>query len=95
MTKSINLPQTGPRTCAINGCPNPVKARGWCGMHYIRWRRHGDPTTTTTTTPPPAWIDPLTDDDYRALRASVEADAQKLLPFAAWIVVRQLKVCDR
>ena len=24
-------------------CGKPVFARGWCGMHYMRWREHGDP----------------------------------------------------
>lgn len=29
--------------CSIPECPNPVKARGWCKKHYIRWRATGDP----------------------------------------------------
>ena len=24
-------------------CPKPVLAKGWCSMHYNRYRRHGDP----------------------------------------------------
>ncbi len=24
-------------------CGKPVTSRGWCGMHYMRWRTHGDP----------------------------------------------------
>lgn len=32
-----------PRICAIEGCDNPIHARGWCGKHNQRWRRHGDP----------------------------------------------------
>ena len=31
------------RTCTIDGCGSPAHARGWCDMHYRRWRRHGDP----------------------------------------------------
>lgn len=31
------------RTCSIETCPKPSKARGWCSMHYGRWKRHGDP----------------------------------------------------
>lgn len=30
------------RTCSIEGCERPSIARGWCGMHYLRWRAHGD-----------------------------------------------------
>ncbi len=30
-------------TCSIDGCGQAVDARGWCEMHYTRWRRHGDP----------------------------------------------------
>jgi hypothetical protein len=33
---------TGP-TCSITGCRSPVLARGYCGAHYRRWQRHGDP----------------------------------------------------
>lgn len=29
--------------CSIGGCSKPVKAMGWCAMHYSRWGRHGDP----------------------------------------------------
>lgn len=30
-------------TCSIEGCGSPVRARGWCNRHYLRWRRSGDP----------------------------------------------------
>lgn len=37
----------GTRPCAIIDCPRPTgvpgSARGWCGAHYQRWQRHGDP----------------------------------------------------
>lgn len=36
--------------CAIDGCDRPHKARGWCVVHYERWRRHGDPTAGQGTT---------------------------------------------
>lgn len=29
------------RTCAVEPCERPVKARGWCGTHHERWRRTG------------------------------------------------------
>lgn len=28
--------------CDIGGCGKPAKARGWCAMHYSRWRLRGD-----------------------------------------------------
>lgn len=32
------------KTCTIDGCNQPPKARGWCRKHYNRWHRHGDPS---------------------------------------------------
>ncbi len=32
------------RTCSIAGCEKVEFARGWCSMHWARWRAHGDPT---------------------------------------------------
>lgn len=29
--------------CGVDGCDTPAFARGWCGKHYARWRRTGDP----------------------------------------------------
>lgn len=31
------------RTCTIDGCGSPTRARGWCSKHYQRWQTHGDP----------------------------------------------------
>lgn len=31
--------------CKIEGCGKSSYARGWCGMHYRRWRLYGDPLT--------------------------------------------------
>lgn len=31
------------RTCAIDGCEQPVNSRGWCRAHYSRYQRTGDP----------------------------------------------------
>jgi 5-methylcytosine-specific restriction endonuclease McrA len=29
--------------CSVDGCENTKKTKGYCSMHYARWRRHGDP----------------------------------------------------
>jgi len=29
--------------CTVEGCSSKVKARGYCGKHWTRWRNHGDP----------------------------------------------------
>lgn len=33
-------------SCSVGDCDNPVKARGWCNKHYLRWWFHGDPLAT-------------------------------------------------
>ena len=35
------------RTCSIEGCAKPARARGWCSAHYQRWQRTGDPRPIT------------------------------------------------
>lgn len=37
-------------SCALDGCHNPRKHRDWCGKHYERWRKHGDPETLKIAT---------------------------------------------
>lgn len=32
-----------PYPCSIAGCERPVDSRGWCSMHWLRWRRYGNP----------------------------------------------------
>lgn len=29
--------------CSVSGCDKDAWARGWCGTHYSRWRRTGEP----------------------------------------------------
>jgi hypothetical protein len=40
MTRGVRSPVA---VCTVEGCDSPVRARGWCGRHYGRWKRHGDP----------------------------------------------------
>lgn len=30
--------------CTVPDCDRPQNARGWCKMHWKRWRRNGDPS---------------------------------------------------
>jgi hypothetical protein len=32
------------RTCSIDGCTRPHRARGYCAAHWTLWRKYGDPT---------------------------------------------------
>lgn len=34
------------RICTIDDCGRPLRARGWCATHWLRWRTHGDPLMT-------------------------------------------------
>lgn len=41
-------PRTAPLftdICVAGTCCNPRIARGWCAMHYQRWKKYGDPET--------------------------------------------------
>lgn len=31
------------KICSVDGCGNPQHARGFCGKHYLRLKKHGDP----------------------------------------------------
>lgn len=55
------------RICSIEGCGKPHHARGWCGTHHERWRRHGDPLVTLIVGTPKG--EPMTH-----LRATVLAE---------------------
>lgn len=36
----------GSAQCQIEGCDGALYGRGLCGLHYQRWRKHGDPLRT-------------------------------------------------
>lgn len=38
------------RICAVDDCDREIWCRGWCSVHYQRWRRHGDPLTLVNMT---------------------------------------------
>lgn len=38
-------PPPGAKTCGVDECMKPVTTRGWCYVHYYRWKRYGDPLT--------------------------------------------------
>lgn len=31
------------KTCEVDGCNRPHRSKGYCEMHYQRWRKYGDP----------------------------------------------------
>lgn len=31
-------------SCSVEGCARPHVARGYCHMHYLRWRKYADPS---------------------------------------------------
>ena len=37
--------------CSIDGCGLPVRYKGWCNTHLLRWKRHGDPLKTVRRSP--------------------------------------------
>lgn len=43
-------PTMAQRRCSIPGCDDPVKCRGWCNRHYMRFFRTGDPLGLTGRT---------------------------------------------
>lgn len=44
-------------TCKVENCARAAKARGWCGTHYARWSKHGDPNHVTDRSRPECSVD--------------------------------------
>jgi hypothetical protein len=40
-------------TCSLNQCNKPHEAKGFCRLHYVRWKKFGDPTYVSPSGPPP------------------------------------------
>lgn len=40
------------KICAVDACEKEAKARGWCKMHWKRWRVHGSPDYVAPPPPP-------------------------------------------
>ena len=58
------------RTCSIDGCVKPTLSRGWCGTHYRRWWKGGDPLK----------VQQIRGDDIARLMSHVRID-----PSGCWI----------
>lgn len=61
-------------TCSISECQNPVLSRGWCRMHYQRWKKHGNPETTLM----PTRVNGSTDDRFRAKILPADSEGCRL-----------------
>lgn len=38
------------KICSVEGCDKPSAKRSYCNMHFLRWKRHGDPLATMRRT---------------------------------------------
>lgn len=39
----VGVVSTNTKTCTVQGCERNAVARGWCNLHYLRWKKYGDP----------------------------------------------------
>lgn len=42
---------TSTKGCVVTDCRRPAQAKGYCPLHYNRWKRHGDPLVARRITP--------------------------------------------
>lgn len=45
--------------CSIDDCDLPVRCRGWCSPHYMRWYLHGDPLAGGSLRPSRRGLPPI------------------------------------
>lgn len=55
--------------CSIPGCSRPLKSRGWCHTHYMRWWKYGDPLAPPVT---PSRHGPVPRDEEERFLSHVE-----------------------
>jgi len=50
------LKRTKNRICSIEGCSNKHDSKGYCHVHYNRFKRHGDPLVSKHGSPGTGWV---------------------------------------
>jgi hypothetical protein len=73
------------KTCSVEGCRRDFFCRGWCQMHYTRWRRHSDPLAVSNRRGPHATDFPPTPHDQCTFTIKPE-EVRKFREFADWLV---------
>ncbi|MBR0913127.1 HNH endonuclease [Bradyrhizobium japonicum] len=61
-----------PRICSVDGCAKCVIARGWCNIHYRRWKKHGDPESRRSL---------ANGEAYKRLNEIFEIDTDECVPW--------------
>lgn len=86
-------------TCKIDNCSKPIRGRGWCIMHWQRWRSNGDPLVVKNVVSAPIFLPDGTPAHkskiysiWRAMRARCENPADSQYSSYGG---RSIKVCDR
>lgn len=64
--------------CSVAECAEPSRTRGWCEMHYTRWRRHGSPARAVVLTAEAAVAVPATGDRRWRERAACRTAAPEV-----------------
>lgn len=63
--------------CSVEGCSRPAQSRGWCTLHYGRWKRAGDPAIIRTPSRTNAYHLELTNQRFGRLLAMTPAGLDK------------------